>query len=320
MHEHQYRVAERRGVFLRRVVPDPWHHDTLEGAREVGRVLGRVRQTADSPRYAREFMGRMGEVHTVPQGRLDSVGFVTTVDSTRHGSPRPLLSPRTLELLEQADSGTLSDLTALRDEVERFLMRYRFGLSEVETKLNILRDEFNLTAGYNPIESISCRVKTMEGVLEKAARKGIDLDLEAIKEGLSDIAGVRVICSFVSDVYRIVELLTSQDDITVLLVKDYIEHPKPNGYRSLHVILEVPVFLSGGPEQVRVEVQFRTIAMDFWASLEHKTYYKYDAQVPQHLIDGLTEAAETAAHLDATMERLHLQVRGHEPPVRTMRV
>ena len=233
---------------------------------------------------------------------------------------RPLLSARTLELLELADSGTLSDLTALRDEITRFLMRYRFGVSEVETKLDILREEFNLTAGYNPIESISCRVKTIEGVLEKAARKGVDFDLDSIREGLSDIAGVRVICSFVSDVYRIVELLTSQDDITVLEVKDYIARPKPNGYRSLHVILEVPVFLSGGPEQVRVEVQFRTIAMDFWASLEHKTYYKYDAQVPQHLIDGLTEAAEAAAHLDETMERLHHEVRGYQPAAPTIAV
>ncbi len=225
-----------------------------------------------------------------------------------------MLSASTVQLLESADSTTISDLNALRETVSRFLMRYRFGISEVETKLTILREELNVTAGYNPIESISSRVKTMEGVLEKAARKSIDLDLDAIKNGLSDIAGVRVICSFVSDVYRIMELLTSQDDITVLEVKDYIARPKPNGYRSLHVILEVPVFLSGGPEPVRVEVQFRTIAMDFWASLEHKTYYKYDKQVPQHLIDGLTEAADTAAHLDETMERLHHEVRGYRPP------
>jgi putative GTP pyrophosphokinase len=249
---------------------------------------------------------------------------VTTVDSgapsSATGPAHPLLSPRTLELLAQTDSGTLSDLTALRDEISRFLMRYRFGIAEVETKLNILRDEFSLVDGYNPIERISCRVKSIESVLEKADRKGIDLDLDAIRQGLSDIAGVRVVCSFVSDVYRIVQLLTSQDDITVLQVKDYIAQPKPNGYRSLHVILEVPVFLSGGAEPVRVEVQFRTIAMDFWASLEHKTYYKYETQVPQHLIDGLTDAAETAAHLDATMEQLHLKVRSYRPPAPTIAI
>ena len=226
----------------------------------------------------------------------------------------PLLSNRAVELLERADSATVADLAALRDEVNRFLLRYKSGVAEIETKLSILRDEFSLVDGYNPIESISCRVKSFEGILEKAVRKGIEFNLDAIRSGLSDIAGVRVICSFVSDVYRIVELLTTQDDITVLEVKDYIAKPKPNGYRSLHVILEVPVFLSGGPEAVRVEVQFRTIAMDLWASLEHKTYYKYDSQVPQHLIDGLTDAAETAAHLDATMERLHHEVRGYPSP------
>jgi putative GTP pyrophosphokinase len=235
-------------------------------------------------------------------------------------SGTPLLSDRAVELLDHADSNTVAELTALRDQINRFLMRYKFGVSEVETKLTILREEFNFTAGYNPIENIACRVKPLDGVLEKAARKGIPLDLDAIKDGLSDIAGVRVICSFVSDVYRIFEMLTSQDDITVLEVKDYIAHPKPNGYRSLHVILEVPVFLSGGPQQVRVEVQFRTIAMDFWASLEHKTYYKYDRQVPEHLIDGLTEAAETAAHLDATMERLHHEVRGYPEPPRSLSI
>ncbi|GAB3390716.1 GTP pyrophosphokinase family protein [Humibacter soli] len=237
---------------------------------------------------------------------------------TRTGAP--LLSDRTVELLDHADSGTVAELTSLRDQLNRFLMRYKFGISEVETKLTILREEFNLTAGYNPIENIACRVKSLDGVLEKAMRKGIPLDLGAIEDGLSDIAGVRVICSFVSDVYRIFDMLTSQADITVLEVKDYIANPKPNGYRSLHVILEVPVFLSGGPEQVRVEVQFRTIAMDFWASLEHKTYYKYDRQVPRHLIDGLTEAAETAAHLDATMERLHHEVRGYPQPPRTLAI
>jgi putative GTP pyrophosphokinase len=232
----------------------------------------------------------------------------------------PLLSERTLELLENADIGTINDLASLQRDVNRFLLRYKCGVAEVETKLNILRDEFSEIDGYNPVESISSRVKSMEGVLEKAARKGIDFDLDAIGAGLSDIAGVRAVCSFVSDVYRLEELLISQHDITVLEVKDYIGNPKPNGYRSLHVILEVPVFLSHGAEQVRVEVQFRTIAMDFWASLEHKTYYKYDQHVPQHLIDGLTEAAEAAAHLDTTMERLHHEVRGYSAPTREIAI
>ncbi|MEJ3403956.1 GTP pyrophosphokinase family protein [Rathayibacter sp. YIM 133350] len=215
------------------------------------------------------------------------------------------------------DGDTMADLARLRTDFDRFLMRYKFGMDEIETKLTILREEFSLVDGHNPIENIGCRLKSMEGILEKAARKGIAPSFDAIKAGISDIAGVRVTCSFISDVYRIVELLTSQRDVSVIEVKDYIAQPKPNGYRSLHVIIEVPVFLSGGPESVRVEVQFRTIAMDFWASLEHKTYYKYDTQVPQHLIDGLTDAAETAAQLDATMERLHREVRALPAEART---
>ncbi|WP_394555037.1 GTP pyrophosphokinase family protein [Agromyces sp. MMS24-JH15] len=211
------------------------------------------------------------------------------------------------------DGETAADLVQLRREFERFLMRYKFGMEEISTKLEILRQEFGLLDGHNPIERIEHRLKSMDGILEKAARKGIEPSFEALREHVHDIAGVRVTCSFVSDVRRIVDLLTSQDDITVVAVKDYISEPKPNGYRSLHVILDVPVFLSGGSEAVRVEVQFRTIAMDLWASLEHKTYYKYETKVPQHLLDGLAEAAEEAARLDATMERLHHEVRSYRP-------
>lgn len=247
---------------------------------------------------------------------LDSVGYVdNTPVETRSGSApiasRPLLTPRTSDLFEHLDSDTLAEMKSLRDEFSRFLMRYKFGMDEIVTKLSILREEFSQTAGYNPIENIACRLKSMDGVLDKMARKGVEPSFEAIRDTLSDIAGVRVTCSFVSDVYRIVDLLTSQQDVTVIEVKDYIAAPKANGYRSLHAIVDIPVFLSGGAEPVRVEVQFRTIAMDFWASLEHKTYYKFDTQVPQHLIDGLTEAAETASQLDATMERLHREVRGY---------
>lgn len=222
-----------------------------------------------------------------------------------------MLTARTSELFEQLDLDTIAEVRGLRDEFARFLMRYKFGMDEVVTKLNILREEFSESDGYNPIENISCRLKSVDGVLEKANRKGIEPSFDGIRSNLNDIAGVRVTCSFVSDVYRIMGLLTSQQDIEVVEVKDYIANPKPNGYRSLHVILEVPVFLSAGPVAVRVEVQFRTIAMDFWASLEHKTYYKYEAQVPQHLLDGLTDAAEKAADLDTTMERLHREVHGH---------
>ncbi|QWF24568.1 GTP pyrophosphokinase family protein [Nocardioides sp. LMS-CY] len=194
------------------------------------------------------------------------------------------------------------------------MLEHRFGMDEVVTKLNILRDEFTHLHDYNPIESVSSRLKSPESLLEKIRRKGLSLDehpsFDEVRAKVTDIAGVRVVCSFTSDVYRVFDLLTEQPDITTMEVRDYVGTPKPNGYRSLHALVEVPVFLSGGAKPVTVEVQFRTIAMDFWASLEHKIYYKYRRDVPADLLDGLREAAETSYALDTTMERLHQEVRG----------
>ncbi len=200
----------------------------------------------------------------------------------------------------------------MRDEFQRFLLEYQFGLREVETKIAILQDEFQLMHDYNPIEHVTSRVKSPDSIVDKVGRKGIEGDFESIRAGITDIAGVRVTCSFVRDAYRLFDLLTQQDDIRVLAVKDYIAEPKANGYKSLHAIVEVPVFLSTGRVDVPVEVQFRTIAMDFWASLEHKIYYKYDSQVPAELLTELTAAAETASELDVKMERLHRELHGDE--------
>ncbi|KAA9132962.1 GTP pyrophosphokinase [Microbacterium caowuchunii] len=213
-----------------------------------------------------------------------------------------------------------AELRAARDDVQRFLLEYRFGMQEIETKLSILRDEFQLLHDYNPIEHVSSRVKSPDSLMDKVSRKGIDADFDSIRAHITDIAGVRVTCSFTSDAYRLFDLLTQQADVTLREVKDYIAQPKPNGYKSLHAIVEVPVFLSTGAVQVPVEVQFRTIAMDFWASLEHKIYYKYDRQVPAGLLDSLRDAAETAAELDGRMEQLHREVHGvrpGRPPMRT---
>ncbi len=199
----------------------------------------------------------------------------------------------------------------LRDEFQKFLREYEFGMREVETKISILRDEFLHDHAYNPIEHVKSRLKSPDSIVEKIARKGIEEpDFDRIREEITDIAGVRVTCSFVADVYQLFDLLTQQDDITVRVVKDYIAEPKSNGYKSLHAIIEVPVFLSTGPLQVPVEVQFRTIAMDFWASLEHKIYYKFSNQVPSHLVESLTDAADAAAELDTRMERLHREAHG----------
>jgi putative GTP pyrophosphokinase len=196
------------------------------------------------------------------------------------------------------------------------MLEHRFGMDEVVTKLNILRDEFKHLHDYNPIESVSSRLKSPESLLEKIRRKGLVLEdhpsFDEMRERVIDIAGVRVVCSFTSDVYRVFDVLAQQPDLRIVEVRDYIIEPKPNGYRSLHVLVEVPVFLSEGPRPVRVEVQFRTVAMDFWASLEHKIYYKYRRDVPPELLAGLRDAAETAYALDTDMERLHEEVRGLE--------
>ena len=224
----------------------------------------------------------------------------------------------------EADLGQVKEL---RDEFQRFLREYEFGMREVETKISILRDEFVHDHDYNPIEHVSSRLKSPDSIVEKIARRGIEEpDFERIRQEITDIAGIRVTCSFVTDVYRLFALLTEQDDITVRIVKDYIKAPKSNGYKSLHAIIEVPVFLSTGPIQVPVEVQFRTIAMDFWASLEHKIHYKFRGQVPTHLVDSLTDAADAASELDIRMERLHREAHGvpHRqlppPPPRVMKV
>jgi putative GTP pyrophosphokinase len=201
-----------------------------------------------------------------------------------------------------------TDLQAIRTELTRFMMSYKFATDEMMTKVNILKEEFSAIHDYSPIEHVSHRLKTPEGILKKATRKGYPLDLEGIRENIQDIAGIRITCSFISDTYRVLDMLTGQRDITVLQVKDYIQNPKPNGYKSLHLILAIPVFMSDRVQPVTVEVQIRTVAMDFWASLEHKIFYKYDGVVPAALVSELKEAADVANRLDVDMERLHDQV------------
>ena len=194
------------------------------------------------------------------------------------------------------------------DDFKRFMMSYKFGLDEMMTKVNILKEEFSYTHDYNPIEHVHSRLKTPESILVKAQRKNINPTSENLRAAMSDIAGIRITCSFISDTYIIRDLLIGQDDITVIEVKDYIATPKPNGYQSLHVIVEVPVYMSDRVESVRVELQIRTVAMDFWASVEHKLYYKYDGRVPASLLDELTDAAAAVNRLDRKMERLHDEV------------
>ncbi|WP_429917677.1 GTP pyrophosphokinase [Lederbergia citrisecunda] len=189
------------------------------------------------------------------------------------------------------------------------MMTYKFAIDEVNTKLNILKEEFQYIHDYNPIEHSISRVKSPESILKKAYRKNCGLSLAAIKENIQDIAGIRITCSFISDIYKVSEMITKQRDITVIERKDYIQNPKPNGYQSLHLIIKIPVFMSDRVEHTFVEIQIRTIAMDFWASLEHKIYYKFNKEVPERITRELKEAAVSATELDKKMERLHEEVK-----------
>jgi len=188
------------------------------------------------------------------------------------------------------------------------LLIYKFALDEVQTKLNILNEEFMIIHKRSPIEHIKSRVKTVESISEKLKRRGYEVSIENAEKYLNDIAGIRVVCSFYSDIYTIYDLLRKQSDIHIIEVKDYIKNPKPNGYRSLHLIIEIPVYLSDGLRRVRVEIQIRTIAMDFWASLEHKIYYKFNKSIPSEIIEELKECADMVNYLDNRLLEINEKV------------
>lgn len=184
------------------------------------------------------------------------------------------------------------------------LMQYRCAIREIETKLNVLNDEFSLEHERNPFESIKSRVKEPLSIIEKMRRKGYELTVENVEEKLNDVAGIRVICSFVEDIYYLAEMLAAQDDLKVLKVKDYIKNPKENGYRSLHLIVQIPIFLSNQKKNMRVEVQFRTIAMDFWASLDHKLKYKKNVRNPELIAAELKKCADVISGVDMRMQEI----------------
>ena len=181
---------------------------------------------------------------------------------------------------------------------------YRCAMMEVETKFNVLNEELSLQYDRNPIETIKTRLKSPESILEKLHRKNHPVTVDSIERNLNDIAGVRVICAFPSDIYQLEEAFLKQDDIRLVERKDYIANPKSNGYRSLHLIVEIPIFLHDHKRLMRVEVQFRTISMDWWASLEHKIRYKKGLQESDHVDQELFECAKMSAELDSRMEKL----------------
>ncbi|MBR6664230.1 MAG: GTP pyrophosphokinase family protein [Lachnospiraceae bacterium] len=189
-------------------------------------------------------------------------------------------------------------------ETKQLMTYYNCAMLEIETKFRVLSQEFSLEQDYNPIETIKSRLKSMDSIVEKLQRKGLPLELKSIENNLKDVAGIRVICPFLSDIYRMASCLVEQDDIVVIEKKDYIKNPKKNGYRSLHLIVETPIFLQKEKRLMKVEVQFRTIAMDFWASLEHRMHYKknLDVKMQEMLVAELRDCAEESANLDIRME------------------
>lgn len=207
----------------------------------------------------------------------------------------------------------LNDLKKAKIQAEDFkqnkafqeLMMYnRCAIREIETKLQVLDEEFSIGTDRNPIQTIKSRIKKPLSIVEKLQLRGFDVTVENMQKELTDIAGVRVICSFVEDIYKLAEMLMSQDDIEVIAVKDYISNPKPNGYRSLHLILDIPIYLSSEKKKMTVEVQFRTIAMDFWASLEHQLKYKKKIENPETIARELKQCADVISVVDKHMQEI----------------
>jgi len=213
-----------------------------------------------------------------------------------------------VEEITQAD---VEKLLKKRDQVEQFqilMMKYDCALSEVRTKLDVLNKELSLRTKRNPFEAIKMRIKTPLSIYNKLLSKGVDFTVENINENLSDIAGIRVICSFVDDIYMLADCLARQDDIRVLARKDYISKPKKSGYRSLHLIIEIPIFLTQEKEYMKVEVQFRTIAMDFWATLEHKMKYKKDIENAEVISEDLKFSADLINQIDMRMQQIREKI------------
>ena len=216
------------------------------------------------------------------------------------------LSPLEQALLTRLSQSEIKEwLRSYAQPYKELMTYYRCAMMEMETKFNVLDEELSLLYDRNPIESIKSRLKTPESIIEKLVRKGVPLTVDSIEKNLRDIAGIRVLCSFPSDIYTLADSLTRQDDVTLVERKDYIAQPKENGYRSLHLIVGIPIFLHNQKKQMMVEVQFRTISMDCWASLEHKIRYKKDIPDPAEIDRELLACAEMSAALDERMEKIH---------------
>lgn len=212
-----------------------------------------------------------------------------------------------LELTITENEG--KELINFAKQYKQLMMVYESGIKQITTKLEILNKEYKVKGERNPIESVKSRLKSPESIAGKLERKGLDISIPSITENLNDIAGVRVICPYISDIYLVRDMLLAQADVRLISEKDYIENPKVNGYRSLHIVVEIPVYLSSSVYPIKVEIQIRTIAMDFWASLEHQIRYKTSENIPPGVEDELFECAQTIAQTDKKMEAIARKIR-----------
>ena len=211
--------------------------------------------------------------------------------------------------IDSIDEAAINEAQQKMLDFNRLMSYYKCAIMEIETKFKVLSEEYSLQYDRNPISGIHTRLKSLPSMREKLNRKGLPLSLSAIEENLNDVAGIRVICSFPEDVNTLTDAFLAQDDITLIQKKDYITHPKPNGYRSMHLIVSVPIFLAEEKRSMTAEVQIRTIAMDCWASLEHQLLYKKDRHFTNEMAADLNECAQLSAELDARMDSLRKSTR-----------
>ena len=207
------------------------------------------------------------------------------------------------------DIGQPDDFYKMAFQFQRIMMVYESAIKQIETKLDILNKEYKVTGNRNPIQTVKSRIKSPDSIAKKLEKKHIPVTFEGMIENLHDIAGVRVICPYIADIYTVRDILLKQPDLTLLEEHDYIENPKESGYRSLHIVVSIPVYLTDSVQNVKVEIQLRTIAMDFWASLEHELHYKNEAKVPDSVRRELFRVAETIAMTDREMQEIALELR-----------
>ena len=212
------------------------------------------------------------------------------------------------QLSSMTDEELVTWMQDKTSEFQKIMTYYRCALMEIETKFNVLNEEYSLQHDRNPVSSIKCRLKSPESIIEKLDRKGLPMSIDAIEENLNDVAGVRVVCSFPEDVYTLADVFLKQDDITLIEKKDYIRNPKPSGYRSLHLIVSVPIFLANEKRPMKVEIQLRTIAMNCWAHLEHQLRYKKNSDLNQRMSADLELCSRLSAELDLRMDALRQSV------------